>query len=169
MKPFLNKYILFLMIKSHYVRHNKAFIFFWSVRLQVEVTTKKIKNVQWEFSRWRNWLKRRFIWWWRRANHLPHYITRNILDFFCDALIHEIFISQKQELDLHRFVKTRYTTEYKIYHRVKFIKLSVQLDIVKGHICARSKANIRLGAGRKYALVPNKALSIGPWGVIMHY
>ena len=28
MKPFLNKYILFLMIKSHYVRHNKAFKFF---------------------------------------------------------------------------------------------------------------------------------------------
>ena len=50
------------------------------------------------------------------------------------------------------------------------IKLSIQLDIVKGHRCARSKANIsELGAGRKYALVPNKALSIGPWGVIMHY
>ena len=38
------------------------------------------------------------------------------------------------------------------------------MDIVKGHRCARSKANIRLGAGRKYALVPNKALSIGPLG-----
>ena len=104
---------------------------FLSVRLQVEVITKKIKNVQWEFSRWRNWLKRRFIWWWRRVNHLPHYITRNILDFFRDALIHEVFISQKQEWDLHRFVKTKYTTEYKIYHRVKFIRLSIQLDIVK--------------------------------------
>ena len=90
-----------------------------------------------------------------------------ILEIFCVALIHEIFISQKQELDLHRFVKTKYTTEYKIYHRVKFIKLSLQFDIVKGHRCARLKANIRLGAGRKYALVPNKALSIGPWGVII--
>ena len=39
------------------------------------------------------------------------------------------------------------------------------MDIVKGHRCARSKANIsELGAGRKYALVPNKALSIGPLG-----
>ena len=79
-------------------------------------------------------------------------------------LIHEIFISQKQELDLHRFVETKYTTEYEIYQGVKFIKLSIQLNIVKGRRCARSKANIRLYAGRKYALVPNKALSIGPLG-----
>ena len=31
--PFLNKYILFLIIKVHYVKHNKAFKLFWSVRL----------------------------------------------------------------------------------------------------------------------------------------
>ena len=133
---FLNKYILFLIIKFHYVRHNKAFNFLLSVRLQVKVITKKIKNVQWEFSRWRNWLKRRFIWWWRRANHLPHYITRNILDFFCDALIHEIFISQKQELDLHRFVKTRYTRvqnipQSKIYKAIYSIGYCQRLQMCK--------------------------------------